>query len=72
MNASSEPEDRSPLSPESLKAIAEEAAGVKMSDEELRLCTTRLDGLLPAIRELEQMDLGELEPLYTVLMPEED
>lgn len=72
MNEPGRPKERNPLSPEALKKMAEEVAGISMSDEELDLTATRLDGLLSAVRELEELDLGELEPLYTILMPEED
>lgn len=65
-------QQRNPLSPDVLKTIAREVAGINMTDDELRLCANRLDGLLTALRELEKIDLGELEPLYTLLMPKED
>lgn len=64
-------EERSALSPEALKIVARDVAGIVMTDEELGLCANRLDGLLSALRELENLDLGELEPLYTILLPEE-
>ncbi len=63
--------ERSALSPEALKIVARDVAGINMTDEELGLCANRLDGLLSALRELENLDLGELEPLYTILLPEE-
>jgi len=65
-------EERSALSPEALKIVARDVAGIVMTDEELGLCANRLDGLLSALRELENLDLGELEPLYTILLPEEN
>jgi Asp-tRNA(Asn)/Glu-tRNA(Gln) amidotransferase C subunit len=71
MSASNRPGKGGPLSPEALKVVAQEVAGIELTDEELKLCANRLDGLLSAVRELERLDLGELEPLYTILMPEE-
>ncbi len=72
MSRSDNPEEQSALSPEALKRIAEDVAGIKMGEEELKLCANRLGGLLSSLHELEKLDLGELEPLYTILIREED
>ena len=72
MSRSDNPEEQSALSPEALKRIAEDVAGIQMGEEELKLCANRLGGLLSSLHELEKLDLGELEPLYTILIREED
>ena len=72
MNRSDNPANPNPLSPEALKSVAEELAGIRFSDYELELCSNRLGGLLYSIQELEKLDLEDQAPLYSILPPKEE
>lgn len=60
MNTSATPN----VEPETLRRFAAEVAGIRLSDKELAAVAELFGNLLKEIRALDELDLGDVEPLH--------